>query len=287
MMKKQIIVNIDPFNIQQEVIEYAIRIARRSDLPLLLYSVQRHTVMPVMADTGGQAISVQEFPPDWSKTVEEKAKDYWEEVKRIYPNTRFEHDLGLLADSVTSKLHELYESATKRSPYMLVMSKSEDYNWWNDVIGTAETAIAAESPCPVLMVPENKEMPDVKRILYLADQESLEKHEYLGFKRLGAFAVNMGAKITVGLIGGEFSTQPQYNAAAAMEMLRLSLPQQEDHEFRFLENIDADELLELAKLTHVDLVAFPFRERSLFERFFDHEVTRELVLKADVPTLVF
>lgn len=286
-MKKQIIINIDPFNIQPEVVEYAIRIARRLDLPILLYSVQRHTVMPVMADTGGQAVSMKEMPPDWTKTVEQKAKDYWEKVRRIYPNTYFEHDLGLLADSVKNKLQELYESATHRSPYLLVMSKSEGYTWWNDVIGTSETAIAAESPCPVLILPENTELPEVKRILYLADQESLENHKYVGFKRLGAFAVNMGAKITVGLIGGEFSNQPQYNAAAAMEKLRLSLPHQDDHEFRFLENIDADELLELAKLTQVDIVAFPFRESNLFERFFEHEVTRELVLKADVPTLVF
>ena len=286
-MKKEIIVNIDPFNIQHQVVEYAIKIARRLDLPLLLFSVQQHTVMPIAAETGGQMYSIQELPPDWGTTVEQKAKDYCDEITRAYPNTRFEHELGMLADSVTTKLSDLYNSVSRRSPYLLVMPKTHDFNWWNDVIGTAETAIASEAPCPVLFVPENAELGEVNRILYLADRQSLENHEYPGFKFLNAISTNLGAKITAGFIAGEIANDPFYNSGAAMEMFRRSLPDQTDHEFRFFASLDADWILELAKLTHTDIVAFPFREANLFERFFDNEVTRELVLKADVPTLVF
>lgn len=162
-MKKQIIVNINPFNIEKEVVAYAVKIARRLDLPLLLYSVQRHTVMPIAAEPGGQMVPIDTNPPDWDNSVKEKTANYCEQVKRMYPNTTYEHDLGLLGDSVTSKLNDLYKSASERSPYLLIMPKSNEYNWWNDLIGTAETAIAADAPCPVLFVPNEAELAEVNR----------------------------------------------------------------------------------------------------------------------------
>ena len=232
-------------------------------------------------------LSMQELPPDWEITVKEKAERYCEEVKRAYPNTSFEHDLGLLTDMVTSKLNYLYESVYDQSPYLLVMPKTEEYSWWNDVIGTAETAIASESPCPVLFVPENVGTMDINRILYLADRASLENHDYPGFRGLRAFSANVGAKITVGFLADELANEPFYNSGAAMELLRQSLPEQPDHEFRFFADLEADEILEMANLTKVDMIAFPFREANLFKRFFENEITRELLLKANLPILVF
>lgn len=100
-------------------------------------------------------------------------------------------------------------------------------------------------------------------------------------------SANLGADISVGFIPGDEADNSHYNSTAAMTMLRRSMPSQEDYEYRFLADMSAEEVLKVAKLTHADIVAFPFREAGLFERFFDEEITRVLVLKANLPVLVF
>lgn len=115
----------------------------------------------------------------------------------------------------------------------------------------------------------------------------LKNAEYLGFGALNTVSTHLDAKVTVGFIIGDVPNEPTFNAGAAMEMLRLGLPNQNNHEFRFFSDYTAEQILQLAKLTQMDIVAFPFREVSLFDRFFDNEVTRTLVLKSEVPVLVF
>ena len=288
-MQKQIIVYINPFNIQQHAVDYAVGIARYLDLPLLLYSVQEYAAMPVTAEPSGHLMTATPtaLPPDWEKTMVEKAKNYRDKIKKVYPNTTHEHAVGLKGDAVVDKVRNLHRSLSGHLPYLLVMPRTSEHNWWNDVMGTAETTVAAETPCPVLFVPAAADFHAIKRVLYLADEESLEEIAYPGFNFLRGFAEKMDTKITVGFLGGELSTQKGYDVGAAMQRLHQSLPHQENYEFRFFSDMDADDLLTIAKITSMDIVAFPFRESSFLSRFFDNEITRTLMLKAESPVLVF
>ena len=288
-MKKQIIVHLDPLNIQHDAVTYGVMLARKLDLPLLLYSVQSMMTVPVAVETGGQVLTTNPAmqPHDWSAKVAEKAKDYCEEIKRQYPRTTCEHELGTTGGALVDKVKGLHRSLSQRDPYLLVMPKVSEHDWWNDLVGTVETTVAAEASCPVLFVPEGAELGGIGRVMYLADEKSLQDYDYPGFNFLRDFSKKMDTKITVGFLGGELTNQRGYDVGAAMERLRQSLPFQGNHAFRFFAGMEADELLTLAKITSTDIVAFPFRESNVMSRFFDDEITRTLLLKADSPVLVF
>jgi hypothetical protein len=72
-----------------------------------------------------------------------------------------------------------------------------------------------------------------------------------------------------------------------MDHFKDSLPFQFNHEYRFFLHHSSEEILQTASITHTDIVAFPFRESTIWERFINHEITRTLVLRTTMPALVF
>ncbi len=286
-MKKQIIVHIDPFNIQHNTINYAVSVARSLDLPLLLYSVYQYPVMPVTADAGTRPVIPRNLPPEWVSELKEKGEAYCETIRKEYPDTSFEYDLGFLADELVNKVKRMQEKASKHDPYFIILPKSSDHNWWNDVIGTTETTVAAKAPCPVLFVPEDAPFQGISRLMYLADTESFNNINYPGHQFLESFSQAFDASLVIAFLANNMEAQNKYRLGELMDKLKESLPLKAQEEFRFFPDFKPSEILKIAKLTHTDILAFPFRESNLFTRFFENEITRTLLLKADTPVLVF
>ncbi|MBK9018155.1 MAG: universal stress protein [Saprospiraceae bacterium] len=283
-MKKQIVVSIDPMNIKQNVIDYAEELARIGHMELLIYSVQG---MPLLSQADGALTSPGiEYVPGVVEEVERFTTALFEKVKQRYPLTRLEQGLGFQTSSTIGKMEEM--EGSESGSCMLVMPKTSDHGWWDNMVGTTETAVAAEVSCPVLFVPEGVEFRGITRIMYLADAQSLSDGRYKGFRFLKTFAEMHSAQVVVGFIfDPENSGLNQTKLGEAMDAFKASLPLQFTHEYRFFLHNSFEEILQMAGITHTDIVAFPFRESSVLERFFDHEITRMLVLKADMPVLVF
>ncbi len=284
-MKKQIIVSIDPLNIQYEVVTYAEELARAAGLELLIYSVQG---APVLMEPAGQFSPMMETLPGHVEEAEEAAMQFYEKVKLRYPNTVLEHDVGFSATSVVHKIKQLADAETGRCQSLLVMAHTHSHNWWNNVFGTVETTVAEEALCPVLLLPENASYQGISRIMYLADMEAVEIHEYPGFDFLSSFADTFGAQLAVGFICDPMKLNgSETNLGEAMDQMKAGLPFQFSQEYRFFPHLSAEEILQMAEITHTDIVAFPFRKSNLFDRLFENEITRALVLKATTPVLVF
>ncbi|MBK8967003.1 MAG: hypothetical protein R3D58_05100 [Saprospiraceae bacterium] len=286
-MKKQVLVNIDPFDIKDNTVRFAVGIARKLDLPLLLYSVYNYPVMPVAPEMGARPVASSKLLDRWLKEIEIRGKAYCDEIKAIYPNTRFECEAGMLADQLVDKTERLQESASKHSPLLLISPKTNAHNWWNDIIGTAETAIAAQVPCPVLFVPENARYSGISRIMYLADLVDQDGKKTPGYHFLKSFARSFSAALVVAFLANVVESESQSDVGAIIERMKRSLPFEVQQEFRFMPGLAPKDILEIAELSHTDILAFPFRETSVFERFFSNEVTRTLLLKTETPVLVF
>jgi hypothetical protein len=280
-MKKQIVVSIDPMNIKQNVVDYAEELARAGQVELLIYSVQG---MPHLALADNEVANpTMEYVPGVAEEVERISDEFFEKMKERYPNTKMEKGLGFQSTATIEKMDGLDDDSC-----MLVMPKTSDHGWWNNVMGTMETAVAANVSCPVLFVPEGVEFRGISRIMYLADAQSLMDGKYKGFRFLRQFADTHSAQVAVGFISDPINPEhEQIKIGEAMDVFKASLPFQFNHEYRFFMHHSAEEILQLAGITHTDIVAFPFRESGFFARFFDNEITRSLVLKADMPVLVF
>ncbi|MBK9018134.1 MAG: hypothetical protein IPM82_31085 [Saprospiraceae bacterium] len=82
---------------------------------------------------------------------------------------------------------------------MLVMPKTSDHGWWDNMVGTTETAVAAEVSRPVLLC-RKVEFKGITRIRYLADAQSLSDGSYKGFRFLKTLAEMHSAQVVVGFI---------------------------------------------------------------------------------------
>ncbi len=284
-MDTKIVVSIDPHNIKQNVIDYGVELARAGKQELLIYSVQG---MPMLAvDDGSMPHFGVDIVPGTMDEVERIAEELFEQVKERYPNTRLEQGMGFQATATIGKMEEEIRKCGERS-CLLVMPKTSDHSWWNNVLGTAETAVAAEAPCPVLFVPPTATFHGISNILYLADTTSLADGRYKGFRFLQAFAARHTAQVVVGFVVDiEKHEKEAKKIGEAMDRFKDSLPFQFTQEYQFFLHHTPEEILEIANLSHTDIIAFPFRETHLIDRFFEHEITRTLVLKANLPVLVF
>ncbi len=285
-MEKQVIVSIDPFNIKKKVVAYAEEIARAGQRELLLYSVQG---IPVMSQPIGAYPSPgMDALPGRMDAADNLTKEFYEEVKNRYPATRLENGVGFTATSLVNKIQEMANGQTGRAHTLLVLPKNHEYSWWNEVVGTVETAVAAEAPCPVLIVPEDVEYQGISRIMYLADMMAVANFDYPGFRFLESFANNFTADLVIGFMGHPVKMDgDELSLGDAMDRFKSSLPFQVTQEYRFFPEYSPEEILQTAEITRTDIVAFPYRDSSLFERFFQDEITRTLILKANTPVLVF
>lgn len=283
-MKRQIVVSIDPLNIKQNVVDYAEELARAGETELLIYSVQG---MPILSDADGALVNPEmHYVPGMVEESERIAEELYKKVSERYPHTRLECGTGFQSSATIGKIEEI--KGEEGGLCILVMPKTSEYGWWNNVLGTTETAVASEAACPVLFVPEGAEFRGISRIMYLADAHSLVDGKHKGFRFLRKFASDHSAQIVVGFIlDPKNDDRDQIKLGEAMDEFKASLPFQFNHEYRFFLHYSAEEILETAGITHTDIVAFPFRDSGFFNRFFDHEITRTLVLKADMPVLVF
>lgn len=283
-MKNQIVVSIDPTNIQQNVLEYAEELARAGQKELLIYCVQG---MPMLVDMDATMPGIgYENLPGAVAEIEHIGNELLEAVQKRYPNTRLEQGVGFQANATIGKMEELEEN--EGGSCLLVMPKTTDHGWWDNVLGTTETSVAAEVKCPVLFVPDAAAYKGITRIMYLADSKTLMDGRHKGFRFLRKFADTHVAQIVVGFV---FDPQTQEREALkigeAMDQFKEELPFQFNHEYRFFMHQSPEEILQMAGLTNTDIIAFPFRETPVFKRFFNYEITRTLVLKADIPVLVF
>ncbi len=283
-MKDQIVLSIDPTNIPHNAIHYAEELARAGQKELLIYSVQG---MPVLSHAdGGLTSPGLEYVPGAVDEMEQMAQRLYEEVQGRYPYVKLEHGPGFQAPATIHKMEEI--EGEPGSSCMLIMPKTHEHTWWNNAIGTTETAVAAEVKCPVLFLPEGVEYKGISRIMYLADTQALVDGQYKGFRFLRRFADAHNATIVVGFVNTTTDeARENISIGEAMEAFKQRLPFQFKHEYHFFQHHNAEEILSMANLTHTDIVAFPFREASFFQRFFENEITRSLVLKADMPVLVF
>ena len=283
-MKRQIVVSIDPLNVKDNVIEYAEELARAGGLELLIYSVQG---MPMLSESDGALTSPGiQYVPGMVEEVEHITQEIFEKVRERYPQTKLEYGTGFQAASTIGKMEEI--AVAENGSCMLIMPKASEYGWWNNVMGTTETAVAAEVSCPVLFVPEGATFRGISRIMYLADAHSLADGKHKGFRFLRKFADEHAAQVVVGFIlDPKNDDRDQIKLGEAMDNFKASLPFQFNHEYRFFLHYSAEEILQTAGITHTDIVAFPFRTSSVLARFFDNEITRTIVLKADMPVLVF
>lgn len=283
-MRNQIVLSLNPYDINQNVVNYGLGIAKKLNLPLHLYAVQ-YTPLPIAPEAGAYGhYPSEEMPVNVRQKMEKKLKLLYEEIKKIWPQTSYEFEMGFMADTIVDKSRWLMKQAGERNPYLILMEKSHEYNWWNEVFGTTETAVASNAPCPVLILPSDIAFNGINRLMYLVDDNSFGANNVealVGFAK--AFDATIAA-MYLAEFGKKLSAE---DLDEKMQPIKKKAEEVPLFYYQFQPEDTAEEIMRIATWSNTDIVAFPFRETSFIKRIFNNENTQSLILKASVPVLVF
>lgn len=289
-MNQQIILSIDAFDINYTSINYALGIAEQFDLPILLYSVQYSPSPLTMMNVGGYThpyYGLAEIPEEIGEHAEENMQTLCRRVQRYWPKTEYECEIGFMASTIVEKARWLLQKADEHNPYLLIVTNENEYNWWNEVMGTAETSVAKRSPCPTLILPKDTDYQGFNQIMYLLDKENLEATEVPNVKWLARFSRKFDAALAMAYLPKEGEELLKDELDLKMARIREQAAYQKFFHYQFLTQNTAEEITKIAEISHTDILALPYRSQPLFERIFDQDNTRALILKASTPVLVF
>jgi nucleotide-binding universal stress UspA family protein len=289
-MKKKIIAVIDLNRINHSIIEYSCRIADKYGLGLLLYNVQ-YTPSPMLTTAGSYSGMGNYYPfrlqEELMSKAEEKMAEITKKVRKRWPSVEYRYEVGFMADSIVDKSRWVLKQVYDTDTFLVVVEKEHEYNWWNELLGTSATRIAEKSPCPVLIIPPEAQYQDIERIMYLVDAPDLQKDQLPNIQWLNNFSQRFDAALALAYLPDEGKELTETELELKMNELRDRMPLRKFFYYQFTPENTSGEMIEIAKISFTDILAFSYQSKSFFHRLFDNDDTRALILKATLPVLVF
>ncbi|MEM6316960.1 MAG: hypothetical protein AAF960_04780 [Bacteroidota bacterium] len=172
---------------------------------------------------------------------------------------------------------------------MVILDVRSEFNFINELLGTPETKLAEETDCPVLLIPADIDYSTITDINYLLERKKPIEEVIREVRFLKKMADNDLNKSTINLI---------YYFGDNKELAEKELAFKKS---RLLESLNYDKLVFLNMSNHdietaihqntrkyaADVFAFPSRDKSFLERLTSKDNTKRLILKSNIPILVF
>ena len=275
-MKDTLFVAFDPLSqTKEQLIDSAIELARPRQLPIYLYGVRGATVLKPEYQQPYSVAMVQEAQPGAQEINDIMVKlshRYRGKCKRIEVNFTY----GFEGEAVIRKVKEISDEI---HPYLVLLEKKAEESLLSEWFGTAETIVAQHVDCPTLILPEGYRLKDINRITYALDS-SIQHIPHINF--LKQLAKDFYAKIEI------ISTAESTDELKHLEVLKQEYAADSDIAIFHLKNAaDFTDIQKRAKQPGITIFAFPDRQKSFFERLFNNDNTRHLIVSTDTPVLVF
>lgn len=289
-MKNTILLSIDVFNPNRELLKYGVYTARNIGAMLMLFDAHFKTVVipNEPATSGSPTVQVINNNENVVK-AKEKLADLYKELSEEWYFTRAK----LVTDPVPAWKGEkemyLIEEIEDHQPALVIQMIKSDFNLVNELFGTPETKLAEETNCPVLLLPEGTNYSEITDINYLLEREKPIEEVITEVQFLKKMADTYSHKATINLI---YYFGDNKELAAKELALKKSL---------ILQALKYDKLVFLNMSEHdietaihqntkkyvADIFAFPNRDKSFLERLTSKDNTKRLILKSKIPVLVF
>lgn len=182
--------------------------------------------------------------------------------------------LGFAADEIISQSKEAD---------LIVMGTTGDGNWLEHIFGSVSSQVARYSHCPVLLVPPGVAFKGFNTIVYASDSEVVDNSklrsvvEWLEIPHADIHAVHVEKSYSE-----EYRmkrTEPQLASMVQPSNLNLTLTEvASTNTLKALNTYATDR--------NANLLIMCTTKRSLLENFFRRSLTKQMVLKAQMPILI-
>lgn len=288
-MKNPIILSVNIFDVASNLIDYGVNIAEALNAPLELYDLQYAAKQVTYAPATGPMPGTME-PVYQSHAVDDakgKLESLCEKVKQRWHLTTCKLHKGTLYSGWADKPDHLMEEVEAQKARMLIIGNLSSYNFINELLGTDETKLAEEAECPVLVVPKDRKYKDLKNIYYLLDREEpieevIEEISYLS----DLVRPNNGNILMVYVSDNDEQIAKNELAIKQSQIInQVKYANIGAAHVQHLDNVETFDRLITSEI--VSMFAFPQRRKSFWERLTDHDNTKHIILKAEIPVLVF
>jgi len=290
-MENEIIVSIDSLSPNNELIKSGIYVAKHLNAKLSLLDFQFRTIAinegtMNFGHTGLQIIDqkerVEKAETELNKIFVDTAKEWPHTTARLHAPKEpvWEGD----------KSEYLIEEVNEQRPMLVMQTIKNDFNKINELLGTPETKLAEEADCPVLLLPENTFISNILSINYVLEREKLIEEVMKEVLFLRALLNKNATTVKTINILYYFGDTPEI-AEKEIALKKSILIREIGSDYLHFHNLSSENIEEhiqeniKEQATH--LFAFPNRNKSMFERLISNDNTKRLILKAEIPVLVF
>lgn len=288
-MNKSIILSVNLYDLNLNTITYGINIAKTLKAPLELFDVQ-YTAKEVVYDPITGVASGLTEPVYQSQVVEntqEKMNELCAEIKTHWHLTTGKLSKGTLYSGWADKPDHVLDEVEQQKPKMLIITSRNEHNFMNELFGTSETKTAEEADCPVLVVPKDAQYKNLKSIYYLLDREKPMNEVIDEVQYLSELARPFNGNILL-VYHSDNQAEIAKKEMAIKKSSIINAVNYDNIGAAFVESFDTKETSDMLVTSEmVSLFAFPKREKSFWERLTDHDNTKHIILKAEIPVLVF
>ncbi|MFN7119744.1 MAG: MTH895/ArsE family thioredoxin-like protein [Saprospiraceae bacterium] len=166
---------------------------------------------------------------------------------------------------------------------LIVIGTTGDGNWLEHIFGSVSSQVARYAQCPVLLVPPGVTYKGFHTIVYASDSEVVDNSK---LRRLVDWLDIPQAEVHAVHVEKSYSeeyrmkrTEPQLASMVQPSNLNLTLT-----EVAATDTLKA--LNTYANERNADLLVMSTAKRSLLENFFHRSLTKQMVLKAQMPILI-
>lgn len=272
---KNITVLVNPFDIDLTLIDHGIELAKKKNLPVHLHSVI-FTASPLPAEPiAGHATNLALAEARQSE-AEITMKRLIKELRQRWSMLSYRVEIGFPADKVVHAVNNQIIN-----PYLLVVGRQEGPGFFNELFGTSSTVIAENAECPVLVVPGDKPFAGFLSARYVLERGQLEMKN---IKFLASLMKPWNGYIAIFYLSDQPTRKDELAVVRTLIQDELNF---EVDVFNLAEVHDRRDAQELNQVYGTSLFAFPHREKSFFQRLYDNDNTRKLILESTTPILVF
>ncbi len=284
-MEKQIISYINAFKPEKHVLSASIFLAKELEVPLQLHDVTvfPHVISsdmlharPTGISTGHEMMLAAEQKMD--KLVSKIRKEKW-----LY--TSHSCQVGFPAEALPEYANEMLRKEDLLPPYLLIIENASGQDWLNKIFGTVETSVAKKSDVPVLLIPNNKPA-KFNKIVHVFRNGYIEMPQAVKTIRL---ASDLGAQVEFLM----FSKAPSDTDLTTInlesnKLLRSAIINNMDVSFNWADRtFSTSTLLEEVSNRKGTLLAFKHDNENYLESLMKQDSSRDLILAADIPTLIY
>lgn len=287
-MKKTILLLVDSHYDDVTLIDYAVTLAKSHQAFLELFDARWivHTLPLELASTS----IVKEMRSNTKafQDSKEKMESLFTVVREKYPLTNYKIVKSVISGQFSNKENFWIDEIKSIQPKAVVMRVENELNLWNEMFGTAETKVAEQANCPVLLIPKKLgDFKPIQKIGYFLDREKPMEEAIHEVKFLINVAVQFDGEVKIYYISDTKKDDTKMELALVRSQFQKALDWEKLYVQDFSSSDTSKLVNDLVKVKVNHLMAFPKRQKSFLQRLKDNDNTKRLILNANVPVLVF